>query len=68
MQFVLQQSGKIVLSNDTKHDRVRKLVTEINDNVKNFPNAPRPSPITWFLLVLIYEFKFFSKIVITLNA
>ena len=29
------------LYNDTKHDRVCKSVTEINDHAKNFPNAPR---------------------------
>ena len=31
----------MVLENDTKHDRVCKSVTEINDHAKNFPNAPR---------------------------
>ena len=30
--------------NDTKHDRVCKLVTEINDHAKNFPNASRTMP------------------------
>ena len=31
----------MALENDTKHDRVCKSVTEINDHAKNFPNAPR---------------------------
>ena len=43
MKFVLYERGKIVLKNDAKHDRVCKLVTEIKDHAKNFPNAPRTS-------------------------
>ena len=30
----------MALLNDSKHDRVCKLVTEIKDHAKNFPNAP----------------------------
>ena len=41
MDFVLEQRKKIVLLNDTKHERVCKLVTEIKYHAKNFPNAPR---------------------------
>ena len=38
------------LYNDTKHDRVCKSVSEINDHAKNFPNAPRMF-VTFYLLV-----------------
>ena len=31
----------MALYNDTKHDRVCKSVTEIQDHAKNFPNDPR---------------------------
>ena len=41
MVFVPLHRGKIAFQNDTKHDRVCKSVTEINDHAMNFPNAPR---------------------------
>ena len=43
MKFVSYHRGKMVLSNDTKHDRFCKSVTEIKDHARNFPNAPRIS-------------------------